>query len=241
MEQIARAETMSDLAETPDPAVGDLDAVVLAEHAFRLELLAHVARLDTEERWRIDGALSMAAWLATRYSLADSSAREWVKVARAITEQPSVREAFAEGRLSWDQLRALIRLTNPDNEAEWATKAPGMSVAEIRAANRTVKRDEVVDAHRDRSVRWWFDEDLPRFHMTVEMPDAEGAALATWLTRRASQYDPDPETGRFELFETRCADALHEFASQALADDGDHDRATVVIRTDLATLLGDGG
>ena len=41
----------------------------------------------------------------------------------------------------------------------------------------------------------------------------------------------------YEPFESRCADALYELASQALAGDRDHDRATLLIHTDLATLL----
>jgi hypothetical protein len=69
------------------------------------------------------------------------------------------------------------------------------------------------------------------------MADIEGATLATWLTRRANQYDPDPQTGLYEDFESRCADALYELASQAIAEDRDHDRATILIHTDLATLL----
>lgn len=73
--------------------------------------------------------------------------------------------------------------------------------------------------------------------MTVDMADVEGAALATWLSRRANQYDPDPQFGVYEAFEARCADALYELASQALAGDRDHDRATLLVHADLTTLL----
>jgi hypothetical protein len=69
------------------------------------------------------------------------------------------------------------------------------------------------------------------------MADTEGATLATWLTRRANQYDPNPQTGLYDEFETRCADALYELASQSLAEDRDHDRATILIHTNLQTLL----
>ena len=220
-----------------DPRVEVLDALVVGEQAFRLEVLTEVARLDSAETWKQDGATSMADWLAGRYTTSIGTAREWVKIARALTEQPHIGEAFADGRLSWDQLRALIRFTTVDNEAEWAGWAPSMTVAELRAVNKTVTSVEVVEAHQQRWVSWWFEDDRPGFHMTVDLADTEGATLATWLARRANQYHPDPESGVYEPFEARCADALHQLASQALGGDRDHDRATVVVHTDLATLL----
>jgi hypothetical protein len=116
-----------------------------------------------------------------------------------------------------------------------------MTVTELRAVDKTVKSVDVVAAHEQRAVTWWFHDDRPGFHMTVDMADIEGAALATWLTRRAGQYDPDPHSGVYEPFEARCADALSELASQALGADGDHDRATVLIHADLATLLNGAG
>jgi len=209
----------------------------MGEQAFRLEVLTEVARLETEQSWKEDGATSMTDWLVGRYTLSIGTAREWIMVAQALTEQPEIRRGYAEGRLSWDQLRALVRFTTPDNEAEWAERAPHMTVAELRAANKTVTNSQVVQAHQKRRVEWWFEDHQPLFQMTVHMGDVEGATLATSLTRRANQYDPDPESGVYEEFETRCADALHELASQAIAADRDHDRATILIHTDIQTLL----
>jgi hypothetical protein len=214
-----------------------LDALVVGEQAFRLEVLTEVARLDIGGMWKQDGATSMADWLVGRYTISVGTAREWITVARALTEQPHIRETYANGRLSWDQLRALVRFTSPDDEAEWAQRAPTMTVAQLRAVNKTVTSVDVVEAHQRRWVSWWFEDERPGFHMTVDMADPEGATLATWLTRRANQYDPDPQSGVYEPFEARCADALYELASQALGADRDHDRATVVIHTDLATLI----
>jgi len=214
-----------------------LDALVMGEQAVRLEVLSEIACLDTAEGWREDGAISMADWLVGRYTLSIGTAREWVRVAHALGDLPRIRETYAQGRLSWDQLRALIKVAAPTDEAGWAERAPQMTVAELKAASKTVRCEDVVAEHEKRWVQWWFHEDRPGFHMTVDMADIEGATLATWLSRRANQYDPDPRSGVFEPFETRCADALYELASQALAGDRDHDRATVLIHTTLETLL----
>ena len=226
---------------TTDPGTSHaevLDALVMGEQALRLEVLTEITRLDAAEVWRADGDTSMADWLAGRYTTSITTAREWTRVARALSEQPHIRQAYTEGRLSWDQLRALIRFTTPDDEADWAERAPSMTVAELRAVNKTVTSAQVVEAHQQRRVAWWFEDHRPGFHMTVDLADVEGATVATWLTRRANQYDPDPESGVYEEFGTRCADALYELASQELASDRDHDRATILIHTDLTTLLG---
>jgi hypothetical protein len=217
--------------EAQDLQVEVLDALVVGEQAFRLEVLTEVARLDIAEMWKLDGATSMADWLAGRYTLSVGTAREWVTVARALSELPHIRETYANGRLSWDQLRALVRFTSPDNEAEWAERAPTMTVAQLQAVAKTVTSVDVVEAHQRRWVSWWFEDDRPGFHMTVDMADPEGATLAPFLTRRANQ------SGVHEPFETRCADALYELASQALGADRDHDRANLVIHAELATLI----
>jgi len=214
-----------------------LDALVMGERALRLEVLTEITRLEAGEVWKRDGATSLADWLAGRYTTSITTARQWITVARALAELPRIRQTYADGRLSWDQLRALVKLTTPEDEADWAERAPSMTVAELRAVNKTVTSPEVVQAHEKRRVEWWFEDDRPGFHMTVDMADVEGATVATWLTRRANQFDPDPESGVYEEFGARCADALYELASQAIAADRDHDRATILIHTDLQTLL----
>ncbi len=230
-------DTMTSTQTTDDSSVERLDVLVMGEQAVRFDLLTEITRLEGSEVWKTEGAVSMVDWLVGRYRTSVATAREWLKVARALDALPKIRGVFAEGRLSWDQLRALLKIATPDDETEWAERAPTMSVAQLRAATRTVTSEAVVEEHQGRRVQWWFDEHRPLFRMTVQMGNVEGATLATWLTRRADQYDPDPESGVYEDFESRCADALSELASQALAEDRDHDRATLLIHTDLVTLL----
>ena len=74
-----------------------LDALVVGEQAFCLEVLTEIARLDTAGMWRADGATSMADWLTGRYAISIGSAREWVKVARALSEQPDIRSVLRRG------------------------------------------------------------------------------------------------------------------------------------------------
>jgi Domain of unknown function (DUF222) len=72
-----------------------------------------VAAFDEQGLWEAGGASSMTSWLAARYRLAKGTAREWVRVAHALRDLPAIAEAFAQGRLSWDQLRPLTRFADP--------------------------------------------------------------------------------------------------------------------------------
>ena len=214
-----------------------VDALIRGEHRLRVELLDELAALEAEGSWEADGARTLPEWLVARYAVSIGTAREWLRVARALAGLPRIRETYVTGGLSWDQLRALVKVADVETDAEWARRAPGMTVAELRAAHVRMTKDDAAVAHEDRNVRWWFNPDKPGFHMTVQMGDTEGAALATWLTRRANQYPADPETGFHDFFEARCADALHELAANALANDPDLDRATVLVLAPLDTLL----
>jgi hypothetical protein len=74
--------------------------------------------------------------------------------------------------------------------------------------------------------------------MNVLLPDEEGAAFITALTRKAGQIDLDPHDGGVPEYGVRLADALIQMGSETLAADADHDRATLLVRTDIPTLLG---
>src|SRR5918999_2110839 len=78
------------LTETMDRAT----AMIAAASA---EALGAVALFDERKLWQRDGATSMTSWLAARYGLAWSTAREWVRVAHALRRLPRIARAYEEG------------------------------------------------------------------------------------------------------------------------------------------------
>jgi hypothetical protein len=95
----------------------------------------------------------MSSWLAGRYGLAWGTAREWVRVAHALHRLPRIAEAYAEGRLSWDQLRPLTKFATPETDELWAERGPGRRPAglwrEARRHERALVR-EAQEIHRQR-------------------------------------------------------------------------------------------
>src|SRR5918992_4620060 len=92
--------------------------------AASAEALGAVALFDERKLWQRDGATSMTSWLAARYGLAWSTAREWVRVAHALGRLPRIADAYARGGLSWDQLRPLTRFATSETDEYWAQRAP---------------------------------------------------------------------------------------------------------------------
>lgn len=98
-------------------------------------------RLAEIERWRLferDGHLSVAAWLAARFRLGGSDARDAVRVARGLEAMPRTREAVDAGDMSMSAVRVLVSARDADPEAfehaeaELVEAARLHSVADLR-------------------------------------------------------------------------------------------------------------
>src|SRR6478735_9108717 len=81
-------------------------------------LIHLVVELDDSGFWRADGARTCAHWVADALDIEVSTAREWLRIGRRLTELPTIGEAFAEGRVSYSKVRTLTRVATPENEAE---------------------------------------------------------------------------------------------------------------------------
>ena len=217
---------------TADELTSAMDQLHGLSMATWHQLLVHVAEFDRAEAWKADGMVSMADWLIARYGLARPTALEWVRTSRALAELPAVADAIAAGRLSADQARWAIRLADPASDASVADDAPTRSAAELQVMARRAKAPSATDADEAdgrRAFRWRDSADGKSTRVSGDLPSDAGATLAAAITRLATQAGPDPETGLFDPFEQRCADALVELAGAVLADDADADRATVVV------------
>src|SRR5437016_3969176 len=64
-------------------------------------LLRLVGELDRREAWAGHGVVSCAHWLSWRLGMSLTTARERVRVARALRDLPLVQSALGEGRMSY--------------------------------------------------------------------------------------------------------------------------------------------
>ena len=119
-------------------------------------LLECIRRFDEACGWHEQGALSCAHWLAWRLGWDLATAREKVRVARALGMLPAIDESLRTARLSYAKVRALTRVATPENEAkllEMAFIATGAQLERLCRGYRGVLDSERTPVPEERSVR----------------------------------------------------------------------------------------
>jgi hypothetical protein len=180
-------------------SIDDLDAEIcrLARHmnAETYRLLVLVREFDDRFGWAKWGLRDCAEWLAWRFGLSLSAAREKVRTAQALRGMPAVSAAFADGVLSYSKVRALTRvgqLQDEDSLLAYALNATAPQVEERCRQIRNVAPESRVTAWRAwerRSLTLIRDEARGMIRITVEVPVEQGEVIAHALERAAESGD----------------------------------------------------
>ena len=135
-------------------------------HAATYRLLVLIAELDCREVWAAQGALSCAPWLSWACGIDTHTAREKVRVARALTELPLLSDALAKGELGYSKVRALTRIATAGNEADLLNiglHGTAQHVEKFVRLHRRAKRAEETERadaqHESRGLTFWHDDD----------------------------------------------------------------------------------
>jgi hypothetical protein len=188
----------TDLIPCPseDPAVmpvEHLEARIceLAGHltAATCQFLLLIADFDARQGWASWEMPSCAAWLSWKCQIASGTAREHVRVARALGGFPRIRGEFAAGRLSYAKVRALTRIATPGTEADLVAMATPMTAGQLERfaqAHRRVTRAEEEDVRSRRKLTWRIEEDKA-FAFTGYLPPEAGAVVLQAI--RAARSD----------------------------------------------------
>src|SRR5258705_8755247 len=109
--------------------------------AATARLLGLIREFDDRGGWTT-GFRSCAEWLTWRVGLAPGSARELVRVARALGSLPAVTAALERGQVSYAKVRALTRVATPETEARLLAVARAGTAAHVE---RIVRGWRLVD------------------------------------------------------------------------------------------------
>jgi hypothetical protein len=169
-----------------------------------------VAEFDERGGWHGVGVNSCAHWLAWQCGMSPVTAREHVRVARALRGLPQIAAAFGNGRLSYAKVRALTRIAAPDCEAALLDFAMSATASQTERFCRAWRRvDDDVDAGPEsrpevgRSFQSWTDDE-GFLTLTVRMPAEAGAALLVAIDSLAER------DARRERAQNKKAQAGHE-------------------------------
>ena len=154
----------------------------LAGHlaAATCRFLVLLADFDARRGWASWEMGSCAQWLSWKCQLSSGTAREHVRVARALRDLPVIRARFAAGRLSYAKVRALTRIATPATEAGLAELAGPMTANQLerfaRAHRQVTQADDAGARVRRRRVTWRVEED-GSLSGTFRLPPLQGAVL----------------------------------------------------------------
>ena len=153
----------------------------LAGHlaAATCRFLVLLADFDARRGWASWAMGSCAQWLSWKCQMSSGTAREHVRVARALRDLPAIRARFAAARLSYAKVRALTRIATPATEAGLAELAGPMTANQLERfarAHRQVTRADDAAARVRRRLVWRFEED-GSLSGTFRLPPLQGAVL----------------------------------------------------------------
>jgi len=252
-------QIISDSGPAPVP-LERLEAQIceLAGHltAATCRFLVLLGDFDDRRGWASWDMSSCAAWLSWKCQMTSGTAREHVRVARALRDLPVIRDEFAAGRLSYAKVRALTRIATPENEAglaEIAGPMTGNQLERFARAHRQVSQADDAAARVRRRLAWRMEEDgslagtfrLPPLQAAVLLKALRAAAGDLEHPHDAANADVSAETLAREKpgseTSTNLADALVAIAEAflaekvAAADDPDVYQVIVHVGTDAIT------
>lgn len=112
--------------------LGDEIAELAAQiHVATHRLLLKLRDFDAVHGWAGGGFRSTAAWLSWRTGISPGSAREKVRVARALAYLPRISAAMERGELSYSKARALTRVADPESERRLLDVALNATAAQV--------------------------------------------------------------------------------------------------------------
>jgi hypothetical protein len=246
MQRLAPVTTTAMAATDLDDLGEEIASLALHISAATYRLLVLLREFDERAGWGC-GFRSCAHWLAWRTSTDLGSAREKVRVARALNDLPHLAEAMQTGRLSYSKVRALTRVATPANEHELLHFAAAGTTAHVerlvrayRSLDRRAALERDNQRHLARYLRVHTDEDgMVVLHARLE-PEAGALvmkALQAAEDRLFAQADKNaPAPAEREAPEQRRADALALVARSALDNSLDSgtrgDRYQVVLHVE---------
>jgi hypothetical protein len=226
-------------------------------HAATYRLLELIYEFDQANGWSGPGLASCAHWLNWKCGINLGTAREKVRVARALQALPEVSAEFRRGEISYSKVRAITRVATAENEQQLLQIARHGTAAHVERVVRGFRKVQRIEAlehenqrHALRSLQWHTDESgslVVRGRFTPE----QGAVLVKALERVMEQewqeqQNVSAETPvdelrpRSEPIAQRRADALVRMAQSCPAETTGGDAFLVHVHTDMETLRNDG-
>jgi hypothetical protein len=172
-------------------------------------LLQCIRQFDESGGWHEQGAISCAHWLAWRVGLDTATAREKVRVARALGMLPAIDGALRVGKLSYAKVRALTRVASPANETKLLEMALFATGAQLERICRGVRTALTADSGPEPEPRSLRRRQLPGGMVKLELvlsPDE--ADLVVRAVDRAREVEAEADVSAETSWPTQADGAV---------------------------------
>ncbi len=183
--------------------------------------LREVYEFDLRQGYKEWGYVDTAEWLDFKCGISRVTAREKVRIAKCLVVLSKVEKAFAEGKLSYSKVRALVRVAKLETEdelLEFALKTPASflekRLAELRNGSSEGSSDS---AHLDRKL-WSCERDGDRVEIRANLSRADAMLVLEALEKCKSEIAESglENDGKWDDL-ARSADALVLMARRSLS------------------------
>ena len=200
----------------------DLEESWRAVSKCTAEFLRLLLEFDRREAFREWGLADTAQWLDAKCGISRVTAREKVRVARALSNLDLIPKSFEEGFLSYSQVRALTRYADEDNEAPLLEMAMSCPASELEVRLRAMDNGELLNAKDGQSTashrltRHDGEGDRVRFRIELSQEDA-GVLVKALEVAKAELLECGPAVSGAGDEAALCADALMLIARRTLS------------------------
>lgn len=185
--------------EALEQEIGELSAQI---EAATCRLLLCVSEFDRRQGWAAAGFRSCAHWLSFRVGWDLATAREHLRVGRALEELPLIRAAFAAGEVSYSKVRAISRVATPETEGDLLEVARHGTASHLerlsrlfRRASSAEERELACRQQKERYLKTWTDEE-GMLCIRGRLPPEAGAVLDKALGEAMRAMGERPEATR---------------------------------------------
>ncbi|MEO8840745.1 MAG: HNH endonuclease [Kofleriaceae bacterium] len=121
----------------------ELRSIAKRQRALDAEEAALLCVVARQQIWRQFGCATMLEYLELIFGYGPKVGHERVRVALALDTLPELREALANGDVSYSALRELTRVVTPNTQQAWLAAVRGKSVRQIEDLVRTHRKGDL--------------------------------------------------------------------------------------------------
>jgi hypothetical protein len=202
-------------------------------------IVALLGEIGRRETFKLDGCAHLGEWSAGALSMTPSHGRELAKLSTELSRLPALSNSLARGSLGVDQIKPLLHVATPENEAELANQVQGLSPKECRrfamrigAASSSIQTQ--INQQNARFVSLSQQED-GSYRLSGRLSEEAGTQISSALFTLAKDAPPDPLTGEYEPWGARMADALLDLVAAGVQAENPG-RPFMVVHVDQSAL-----